>query len=74
MQEKKRVVVVRYLAETLLDEGRDYPERELNERLAELLAEANEDYAALRRYLVDYRFMDRAARLYRLRPRAAWPG
>ena len=70
MQEKKRVVVVRYLAETLLDEGRDYPERELNERLAE----ANEDYAALRRYLVDYRFMDRAARLYRLRPRAAWPG
>jgi len=74
MQEKKRVVVVRYLVETLLDEGRDYPERELNERLAELLAEANEDYAALRRYLVDYRFMDRAARLYRLRPRAAWPG
>ena len=74
MQEKKRVVVVRYLAETLLDEGRDYPERELNERLAELLAEANEDYAALRRYLVDHRFMDRAARLYRHRPRAAWPG
>ena len=74
MQEKKRVVVVRYLVETLLDEGRDYPERELNERLAELLAEANEDYAALRRYLVDYRFMDRAARLYRIRPRAAWPG
>ncbi len=69
MQEKKRIVVVRYLAETLLEEGHDYPERELNERLAEV----NEDYAALRRYLVDHRFMDRSARVYRLRPRAAWP-
>jgi DNA-binding HxlR family transcriptional regulator len=68
-QEKKRAVVVRYLAETLLEAGRDYPERELNERLAE----ANEDFAALRRHLVDLGYMERDRRVYRLRPRADWP-
>jgi DNA-binding transcriptional ArsR family regulator len=68
-QERKKLVVLRYLAETAFPEDRDYPEKEVNQRLALV----HPDVAALRRYLVDNRFMSRAAGIYRLRPRDEWP-
>lgn len=68
-QERKKLVVLRYLAETAFPEDRDYPEKEVNQRLALV----HPDVAALRRYLVDNRFMSRAAGIYRLRPRGDWP-
>jgi DNA-binding transcriptional ArsR family regulator len=68
-QERKKLVVLRYLAESAFPEDRDYPEKEVNQRLALV----HPDVAALRRYLVDNRFMSRAAGVYRLRPREDWP-
>jgi hypothetical protein len=68
-RERKKLVVLRYLAETAFPEDRDYPEKEVNQRLALV----HPDVAALRRYLVDNRFMSRAAGIYRLRPRDEWP-
>jgi DNA-binding transcriptional ArsR family regulator len=68
-QHGKRLVVLRYLAETVLDAGREYPEKELNQ----LLALRHPDSASLRRYLVDEGFMSRSASVYRLRPPTEWP-
>jgi DNA-binding transcriptional ArsR family regulator len=68
-QEKKRLVILRYLAETVFTEDREYPEKEVNQRLGVL----HPDTASLRRYLVDLRFMERSAGQYRLLPRAEWP-
>lgn len=68
-QEKKRLVVLRYLAETLFTEPRSYPEKEVNERLATV----HPDVASLRRYLVDHGFMSRAAGQYRVNPQEQWP-
>jgi len=68
-QEKKRLVILRYLAETVFAEGRDYPEKEVNQRLALL----HPDVASLRRYLVDFHFMSRDHGRYRLNPTNAWP-
>jgi DNA-binding transcriptional ArsR family regulator len=68
-QDRKKLVVLRYLAETAFPEDRDYPEKEVNQRLGLV----HPDVAALRRYLVDNRFMSRAAGIYRLRPRKDWP-
>jgi hypothetical protein len=58
---KKRVVVLRRLLERFAP-GRDYPEAEVNE----LLREAHDDVATLRRELVDYGFMVRDRGIYRL--------
>jgi len=59
--EKKRLVVLRYLREQCFAEDRDYPEKEVNQRLALF----HRDVAALRRYLVDTRLMTREAGIYR---------
>jgi DNA-binding transcriptional ArsR family regulator len=67
--ERKRLLVLRFLAESAFEPGRDYPEREVNM----LLALRYPDVAALRRYLVDAGFMQRAAGVYRLRPESDWP-
>lgn len=69
-RERKRQVVLRYLASTDFEEGRDYPERDVNMRLAS----RHRDVAALRRYLVDGGYLERHAGTYRRRPQAAWPG
>lgn len=53
-KEKHKLVVLRCLVERFEPERR-YAEREVSE----LLKEAHADYAALRRYLVDYRFLER---------------
>lgn len=58
---KKRVVVLRHLLERF-EPGRDYPEREVNERLRP----AHEDVATLRRELVDYGFLVRDRGIYRV--------
>ena len=68
-RERKRQVVLRYLATTDLEDGRDYPERELDQ----LLALRHRDVAALRRYLVDGGYLERHAGIYRRRPMAGWP-
>jgi hypothetical protein len=58
---KKRVVVLRRLLERF-EPRRAYPEREVNE----LLREAHEDIATLRRELVNYGFMVRDRGIYRV--------
>ena len=68
-QEKKRVVLLRYLAETIFEPGVAYPEKEVNQRLGLV----NPDVASLRRYLVDLHFMSRTKGVYRLEPATAWP-
>lgn len=67
-QEKKRLVVLRFLAETDLEADRQYPEKELNA----ILALRHPDVASLRRYLVDHHFMARDASVYRLCPTDDW--
>jgi hypothetical protein len=56
---RKRLVVLAWLAERF-EPGRRYPEREVNE----ILARHHPDFAALRRELVDQRFMDREGGVY----------
>jgi DNA-binding transcriptional ArsR family regulator len=68
-QEKKRLVVMRYVAETVFKLGRAYPEKEVNMALALL----HPDVASLRRFLVDLGFMRRDAGIYELRPQSEWP-
>jgi hypothetical protein len=59
-QQSKRLVVLRWLA-SHFEPGRAYPEREVNE----ILAGHSEDYATLRRYLVDHAFLARQDGVYR---------
>lgn len=68
-QHAKRLTVLRFLAETVFERKRKYPEKELNQ----LLALRHPDAASLRRYLVDEGFMTRKSSVYRLRPRREWP-
>ncbi len=51
------------------EDDREYPEREVDQRLAL----RHRDVAALRRYLVDSGYLERHAGIYRRRPMAAWP-
>jgi biotin operon repressor len=58
-QRKQRVIVLQELLERF-EPGTKYPEREVNE----VLKTAHEDFATLRRELVDYGFMVREAGIY----------
>ncbi len=60
-QEKKRLVVLRYLRERCFAEDRPYPEKEVNARLALF----HPDVASLRRHLVEHGLMTRDAGIYR---------
>ena len=60
-QRKKRVVILRHLL-TQFAPDREYSEREINDALKV----ANEDFASLRRELVDYGFMTRDKGIYRV--------
>ena len=60
-QEKKRLVVIHYLLERCFEPDRDYPEKEVNQRLALY----HQDVASLRRYMIDYGLMTREAGVYR---------
>jgi len=60
-QEKKRLIVVRYLRDRCFTEDRPYPEKEVNQRLALF----HPDVATLRRAMVDDGLMVRANGIYR---------
>lgn len=60
-QEKKRLVVLAYLRDRCFAEDREYPEKEVNQRLAVF----HPDVASLRRYLIETGLMIRSAGLYR---------
>lgn len=60
-QEKKRLVVIRYLRDRCFTEDRPYPEKEVNQRLALF----HPDVATLRRAMVDEGLMTRAGGVYR---------
>ncbi len=60
-QHRKRQVVLRFLLERVFVEDREYPEREVNQRLGLF----HPDVAALRRYLVDDGYVTRESGLYR---------
>jgi hypothetical protein len=68
-RERKRQVILRWIAMTDFGPDRAYPEREVDMRLAL----RHRDVAALRRSLVDSRYLSRADGVYRLRPEADWP-
>ena len=63
-QERKRLVVLRYLREQVFEEDRDYLEKEVNQRLALF----HPDVASLRRYMVDAGLVTREAGRYRRAP------
>lgn len=58
-QWKKREVILRYLVEQF-EPDRKYPEREVNE----VIGRTYEDYATLRRALIDGRYMAREREIY----------
>ena len=58
-QQSKRRVVLNYLAESF-EPGVRYPEPEVND----ILRQVHDDYAALRRHLVDEGFLARDAGVY----------
>ncbi len=58
---KQRVIVLQFLLEQF-DPAREYPEREVNE----LLGSFNEDFATLRRELVDYGYLVRQKGIYQV--------
>jgi hypothetical protein len=60
-QEKKRLVILRWLRDQVFTEDREYPEKEVNQRLAVF----HPDVASLRRAIVDSGLASRAAGLYR---------
>jgi hypothetical protein len=60
-QRKKRVIVLQHLA-AKFDPERSYTEREVND----ILTVAHDDYATLRRELVDYGFMTREHGVYQV--------
>ena len=62
----KRLFVLRELRERCFAEDRDYPEKEVNMRLALI----HPDVAALRRYLIDSKLMARSNGVYRPLPGA----
>ncbi len=66
----KRLFVLRELRERCFVEDRDYPEKEVNMRLARI----HPDVAALRRYLVEAQLMSRSNGIYRRRPERPEPG
>lgn len=59
-QHAKRLILLRYLADRFAP-GREYREAEVNA----ILRQAHEDYASLRRYLVDERLLTRSRGVYR---------
>ena len=60
-QPRKRDIVLRLLLERVFTEDREYPEKEVNQRLALF----HPDVASLRRYLYDAGYVDRDHGLYR---------
>jgi hypothetical protein len=60
-REKRRLIVYRYLRDEVFTEDRDYPEAEVNQRLALF----HRDVATIRRGMVDAGLVTREAGQYR---------
>ena len=60
-REKRRLIIYRYLRDQVFTEDRDYPEAEVNQRLALF----HRDVATIRRGMVDARLVTREAGRYR---------
>jgi hypothetical protein len=58
---RKRLVILAWLRDQVFTEEREYPEKEVNQRLALF----HPDVAALRRYMVDERLVTREQGMYR---------
>ena len=69
-QRSKRLVVLRYLADTVFETQAHAIRRRKSTSVS---ARSYPDPASLRRYLVDEGFMARKSGEYRLRPRSDWP-
>lgn len=67
--DRKRQVVLRWLCDQVFVEDRDYPEKEVNQRLALF----HPDVASLRRYMVDAGLVSRERGVYRRAPREPSP-
>jgi len=64
---RKRWIILKWLADQF-EEGRDYPEAEVNA----IIQRRHWDSATLRRELVGYRMMTRAGGIYRRLPQSEW--
>ena len=60
-REKRRLIVYRYLRDAVFTEDREYPEAEVNQRLALF----HRDVATIRRGMVDAGLVTREAGMYR---------
>ncbi|MFD1956406.1 DUF2087 domain-containing protein [Paenibacillus thailandensis] len=54
-KEKRKIAILRHIA-SYFEKGRTYSEKEVNERLKQFY---KEDYVTLRRYLIEYGYLDR---------------
>jgi hypothetical protein len=66
-QRKKKMIVLHHIG-SLLEKGRKYPEKELNE----FIQSFHDDYATLRRELIIGSIMYRENSIYELNPREMW--
>ncbi len=69
VDERARLVLLRYLAGAVLEPGVRYPKRKVNARLATMV----DDPPALRHALTAVGILTRDAGEYRLAPRQSWP-
>ncbi|MFI9547363.1 DUF2087 domain-containing protein [Streptomyces sp. NPDC052016] len=67
-QWERKKVVLRHLAEHSFEPGREYSEREVNDRLRAWCEGGAVDHVSLRRYLVDLHHLDRQGGIYRRSP------
>jgi transcriptional regulator len=54
-KEKNKILVLQIVLEMLKEKSLEFTEKELNEAIKEI----HSDYSLIRRYLVDYKFLDR---------------
>ena len=63
-KEKNKILVLQVVLEMLKDKSLEFTEKELNEAIKEIYS----DYSIIRRYLVDYKFLERDnyGRMYKI--------
>ncbi|MFF3850269.1 DUF2087 domain-containing protein [Streptomyces sp. NPDC002328] len=67
-QWERKKLVLRHLAEHSFETGREYSEREVDDRLRAWCRDDGIDHVTLRRYLVDLHHLDRQDGVYRRSP------
>lgn len=63
-KEKNKILVLQIVLEMLKEKSLEFTEKELNEAIKEIYS----DYSLIRRYLVDYKFLERDnyGRMYKI--------